>query len=90
MKDPFNYPSFNKKDSMFLSTINQAKDGQKTTTKHFISNRTTSANLYTMDIEGAKPKLFGSRTINRPEYQNINLDIDGSFPKQLHLGISLI
>jgi hypothetical protein len=52
MKDPFNYPSLNKKDLMALSTINQERDGQKTSTKNFISKRTTSSNLYTLDIEG--------------------------------------
>ena len=52
MKDPFNYPSMNRKDLMALSTINQAQDGQKTNTKNFVSNRTNSSNLYTLDIEG--------------------------------------
>ncbi len=52
MGDPFNYPPLGRKDLMTLSTINQFKDGQKTTTKKFISNRTVSCNLYNTDIEG--------------------------------------
>jgi len=55
MRDPFNYPSLNKKDLMILSTINQERDGQKTSTKSFISKRTISSNLYTLDIEGTFP-----------------------------------
>jgi len=50
--DPYNYPSLNQKDTMFLSTINKIKDGCKTTAKEFCSNRTCSSNLYTKDIEG--------------------------------------
>lgn len=52
MRDPFNYPSPNRNDLMFLSSINQNRDGQKTTTKKFITNRTTSSNLNNLDIEG--------------------------------------
>ena len=50
--DPYNYPQLNKKDTMFLSTINQVKDGCKTSTYPFTSNRTYSSNLYVKDIEG--------------------------------------
>ena len=52
MRDPYNYPSLNRKDVMMLSTINQQYDGQKTTTRDFITNRSTTSNLYTLDIEG--------------------------------------
>lgn len=85
MNDPFNYPALGRKDLMTLSTINQQRDGQKTTTKKFISGRTVSSNLYTLDIEGAQPKLFGSRALNKPDTQNYNADIDGSMPRQLHM-----
>lgn len=91
MKDPFNYPSLNKKDLMGLSTINQERDGQRTSTKDFVSKRTTSSNLYTLDIEGtppsvlgAQPKRFGSRAVNKPDLQNYNGDIEGSMSRQLH------
>lgn len=98
MNDPFNYPALNRKDLMSLSTINQFKDGQKTTTKKFLSNRQTNNNLYTLDIEGifpfyaysifqigAQPKLFGSKAINKPDLQNYNADIEGTCPRQLHM-----
>ena len=95
MNDPFNYPALNRKDLMGLSTINQQKDGQKTTTKKFLSNRLASNNLYTRDIEGiifenniskgAQPKLFGSKVPNKPDTQNYNADIEGSMPRQLHM-----
>ncbi|MDR3549756.1 MAG: hypothetical protein P4M11_16030 [Candidatus Pacebacteria bacterium] len=88
--DPFNYPPLGRKDLMTLSTINQFKDGQKTTTKKFISGRTVSSNLSNLDIEGSQPKQFGSRVSTKPDFQNLNADIEGSFPKQLHLGSSLI
>ena len=94
MKDPFNYPAAQRADRMSLSTINQQRDGQKTTTKKFVTTRAGSSNLYTCDIEGkldrdttgAQPKLFGSRRVNKPDVQNYNCDIDGSMPRQLHVG----
>ncbi len=94
MRDPFNFPTAQRADRMSLSTINQMRDGQKTTTKKFVTNRMGSTNLYTLDIEGkigfdqpgAQPKLFGSRVMNKPDVQNYNCDIDGSMPRQLHVG----
>ena len=50
-QDPFNYPMPSRKDLMSLSTIN-ASDNLKTTTKNFITNRYTSTNLNTSDIQG--------------------------------------
>lgn len=52
MRDPYNYPSFNRKDLMYLSTIDPLRDGQKTTTKKFITDRNISYNLYNLDING--------------------------------------
>ena len=52
MRDPYNYPSLNRKDLMYLSTIDQARDGQKTTTKKFITDRTISSSLYNLEING--------------------------------------
>jgi len=37
---------------MYLSTINQQRDEQKTTTKKFITDRNISYNLYNLDING--------------------------------------
>jgi len=52
IRDPYNYPSLNRKDLMYLSTINQQRDEQKTTTKKFITDRNISYNLYNLDING--------------------------------------
>lgn len=38
------------------------------------------------DQAGARPKLFGSRDVNKPDMQNTNIDIEGSMPRQLHMG----
>lgn len=91
MRDPYNYPSLNRKDLMFLSTINQERDGQKTSTRKFITDRTVSNNLYNLDINGSSSlrlgtqhRLFGSRTLNKPDFQNYNGDIEGTMTRQLH------
>jgi len=90
-RDPYNYPSLNKKDLMYLSTIDQERDDQKTTTKKFITNRSISLNLYNLDIDGillptlgTQHRLFGSRTLNKPDFQNYNEDIEGTMSRQLH------
>eukprot|EP00826_Nyctotherus_ovalis_P036214 TRINITY_DN3195_c0_g1_i7.p3 TRINITY_DN3195_c0_g1~~TRINITY_DN3195_c0_g1_i7.p3 ORF type:complete len:174 (+),score=41.72 TRINITY_DN3195_c0_g1_i7:25-522(+) len=62
--------------------ISQERDGQKTTTKNFITRRTNSYNLYTLDIEGAQPKSLASRFYNKPDRQNYNGDIEGSMPME--------
>ena len=50
--DPFNYPMPSRGDLMSLQTIGAKKDNFKTTTKQFASNRNTSSNLFTNDIDG--------------------------------------
>ncbi len=44
--------------------------------------------MSTKDIEGAQPKLFGSKKTNKPEFQNQNWDIDRSGPRALHIGLN--
>lgn len=91
IRDPYKYPLLNRKDLMYLSTINQERDDQKTTTKKFITNRGISLNLYNLDIDGmllltlgTQHKLFGSRAPNKPDFQNYNGDIEGTMTRQLH------
>lgn len=38
-------------------------------------------------FSGAQPKQFGSKVLNKPDRQNCNSDIEGSFPRQLHMGL---
>ena len=86
MGDPYDYPMPGRKDLMSLSSIQGTKDGCKTTTNPFITKRMASNNLTTLDIEGAQPKMHGSAKVNKPEYTNVNLDIEGAYPRQLHFG----
>ena len=36
---------------------------------------------------GAQSKLFGSRTVNRPEFNNTSWDIFGAEPRALHVAL---
>ena len=49
--------------------------------------RTASQNLDIGDIEGAKPKLHGSKQVNKPD-GTANWDIDRSCPRALHVGLN--
>ena len=73
---------------MSLSTVNVQKDNMKTTTRKFQSGRLESNNLNTSDIQGASPKLHGSRVVNKPEFSNTNWDIARSQPAALHIGLN--
>jgi len=70
MSDPFNFPMPNRTDTMGLSTINGAQDNVRTTTRKFATTRVDSQANNVKDIEGASPKLHGSRTFNKAEYSN--------------------
>ena len=37
---------------------------------------------------GANPKLFGSRQINKPEFNNTSWDIFGAGPRALHVPLT--
>lgn len=43
--------------------------------------------MRTDDIKGAKPKIFVRKDVNRISYVNNNIEIDGSFPRPLHIGL---
>lgn len=50
--DPYNYPMPQRGDSMSLAVINQGKDGERTHTSKFNTNRHWNESLKTSDIEG--------------------------------------
>lgn len=70
--DPFNFPMPSRVDCMSLNTITAGRDGMKTTTAKFGSSRVASNNLHTGDIDGAIPKLHGSRVVS-PDKNQYNL-----------------
>ena len=87
--DPYNYPMPNRKDLMSLSNITPEKDGYLSKRNIFNTNRNVSSNLYNQDIEcitnqDSRPKLHGSIQVRKPEFANINHDIEGSYPHPLH------
>lgn len=79
----------NRHDLMSLSSIRADKDGMKTTTFKFQTGRAASNNLNTRDIDGAVPKIHGSRQISDhgASTHMQNFDIERSAPRQLHLGL---
>ena len=87
-QDPFNYPMPGRKDLMSLSSIDADRDNMKTTTRKFATRRFESSNLSTADIQGASPKLHGSRQVNKPEFSNTNWDIERSQPAALHISLN--
>ena len=50
--NPFNYPMPNRSDLMSLQTISAKMDNVKTNTGRFTTQRNTSTNLWTTDIDG--------------------------------------
>ena len=79
----FNYPSLNRKDLMYLSTVNN-NDFPLRKFKQLHTKRNWSINLYNLDIEGSSPRKFGAFN-QKIDYINKNDDIDRSSPKQLHI-----
>ena len=55
---------------MSLSVIADKRDGERTHTKKFNTLRNWNENLKTSDIQGAQPKLWGSRETNKPDMSN--------------------
>ena len=82
----FNYPSLNRKDLMYLSTVNN-NDFPKRKFKQLHTNRNWSINLYNLDIEGSSPRKFGAFN-QKIDYTNKNDDIEKSSPKILHLKLN--
>ena len=50
--------------------------------------RNFTANLHVDDIQGARPKVFAPKEVNKPEFYNNNSDIQGSKPRTLHVGLN--
>lgn len=82
----FNYPSLNRKDLMYLSTLTN-NDFKMHKFKQLHTNRNWSINLYNLDIEGSSPRKFGAFN-QKIDYTNKNDDIDKSFPKKLHIKLN--
>ncbi len=81
-----NYPTPNRKDTMFLSTIGP-KDAPLKKFKQLDTTRDWSINLYNLDIEGSSPRRFGALN-QKIDFTNKNDDIERSWPKQLHVGLN--
>ena len=82
----YHYPSLNRKDTMYLSTMTQ-KDFPIKKFKQLHTKRNWSINLYNLDIEGSSPRKFGAFH-QKIDYTNKNDDIEKSFPKKLHLKLN--
>ena len=79
----YNFPSLNRKDTMYLSTMTQ-KDFPIRKFKQLETRRNWSINLYNLDIEGSSPRKFGAFH-QKIDYTNKNDDIEKSSPKTLHI-----
>ena len=82
----FNYPSLNRKDLMYLSTLTN-NDFKMRKFKQLHTNRNWSINLYNLDIEGSSPRKFGAFN-QKIDYTNKNDDIDKSSPRRLHIKLN--
>ena len=82
----FNYPSLNRKDLMYLSTLTN-NDFKIRKFKQLHTNRNWSINLYNLDIEGSSPRKFGAFN-QKIDYTNKNDDIDKSSPRKLHIKLN--
>ena len=79
----YNYPSLNRKDTMYLSTMTH-KDFPIKKFKQLETRRNWSINLYNLDIEGSSPLKFGAFH-QKIDFTNKNDDIEKSYPKILHI-----
>jgi hypothetical protein len=81
----YDYPTLNRKDTMYLSTMTQ-RDFPLKKFKQLQTNRNWSINLYNLDIEGSSPRKFGAFH-QKIDYTNKNDDIEKSSPKKLVLNL---
>ena len=79
----YNYPSLNRKDTMYLSTMTK-KDFPIRKFKQLDTKRNWSINLYNLDIEGSSPRKFGAFH-QKIDFINKNDEIEKSSPKLLHI-----
>ena len=79
----YNYPSLNRKDTMYLSTMTH-NDFPIRKFKQLQTKRNWSINLYNLDIEGSSPRKFGAFH-QKIDFINKNDDIEKSFPKKLNI-----
>lgn len=92
--DHFNYPTSQRKDTMYLSTISTyfkfplhnflLSEPEETGFRQIKAHREFSSSLYTSDIDKARPYLPGYAFGNKPHFMNRNDDIEGSRPSKHH------
>ena len=71
---------------MSLSKITEERDMVRSRTAQGIrTKRQTSHNMVTDDIKGARPKVFIPKVVSKPNFINVNEDIDGSKSRPLHV-----
>ena len=88
-KDPWNWKMPSRASLMSLSKISEEKDMTRAKTSQGMrSKRNFTANMHVDDINGARPKIFAPKTVNKPEFYNNNSDINGSKPRTLHVGLN--
>lgn len=51
-------------------------------------SRGVSHNLLNSDIEGAQPRVWAKKEVNKPEFCLNNYDIEGAGPRVLHVGLN--
>jgi hypothetical protein len=74
---------------MSLNRISIEKDlVSAITTAGFRTKRNFTANMFTDDIKGSKPKIFAPKEVNKPSYFNDNSDIFGTKSRALHIGLN--
>ena len=77
----FNYPSLNHDDIIARRNLD-SRDFRKRKFKQLDTKRDYSLNNYNLDIPGTIPRR-ASLYINKPEFNNTNLDIEKSTPTKL-------
>lgn len=82
----YNYPSLNRKDLMYLSSITN-EDAPFKRFKQLDTNRNWSINLFNLDIEGSSPRKIGAFN-QKVDYTNKNDDIEKSSSRILHKGLN--
>ena len=88
-EDPFNWPFPQRKDCLSQQPLNEKTDLFRMTVSNMRAKaRETSTNLKNDDISGARPKVWAKADVNKPDFALTNLDIEGSGPRLLHMGLN--
>mmetsp|Transcript_7930 Transcript_7930/g.13310 ORF Transcript_7930/g.13310 Transcript_7930/m.13310 type:complete len:111 (+) Transcript_7930:38-370(+) len=88
-EDPWNWKMPGRASLMSLSKITREKDQVRAKTANGLRGRKVSSfSMYTGDIEGAQPKVYIPKEVKKVNNANFNGDIQGSLPRQLHIGLA--